>query len=469
MRRFHTSGVGSRAVTAGIPRLKEILDVTRKMRTPSNCLMLKEPYASSPDFVTRFARTLGKTMLADLVARIDLLYEPDPTITGVENDKMMVDIERFITAPRSGSSHWIARLSLSKSECQARDVTPPDVQSLLEQKLGNGVHIVSSQVNALEWCVRMRLANVRDMIEKGFPNEPTTRSTLEETMVQRIVSRLLDSVQVSGHDDVVSAREREIEVWDGDARSNMKKHVVDTLGTNLGELGLIPCVDWSNSTTNDLHEVMETLGIEATLHVLFHEVRATITGDGSYVDSRHMLQIAASMTTQGWLKAISRHGMNKPGSGTGPLVRCSFEETSDVLMDAALFGEIDDSRGVTSSIINGDMARIGSGAFDVLMPDYCLPSQSQSKPRKTKLVKSKVRSVASETPTSSVELVDTSLWSFNNNSQLESLDVPFSAVTDDVSDVASHGNSGSAVYANPPEPRRCEGIFAPSSPVAVHV
>ena len=40
---FHTSGVGSRAVTAGIPRLKEILDVTRKMRTPSNCLVLKKP------------------------------------------------------------------------------------------------------------------------------------------------------------------------------------------------------------------------------------------------------------------------------------------------------------------------------------------------------------------------------------------------------------------------------------------
>ncbi len=468
MRRFHTSGVGSRAVTAGIPRLKEILDVTRKMRTPSNCLMLKEPFASSPDFVTRFARTLGKTMLADLVARIDLLHEPDPSVTEVDNDKMMVEIEHFITRPTPGSSHWVARLSLSKSECQSRDVTPPDIQSLLEQKLGKEAHIVSSQVNALEWCVRIRLANVRVMIEKGFPSEPTTCSTLEETMVQRIVSRLLDSVQVSGHEDVESAREREVEVWKGGAHANVKKHVVDTLGTNLSELGLIACVDWANSTTNNLHEVMETLGIEATLHVLFHEVRMTITGDGSYVDSRHMLQIAASMTTHGWLKAISRHGMNKPGSGTGPLVRCSFEETSDVLMDAALFGEIDDSRGVTSSIINGDMARIGSGAFDVLMPDYCLPSQSQSKPRKTKLVKSKVRSVASEAPTSSVELVDTSLWSFNNNSQVESLDVPFSDVPDDVSDVVSHGNSGSAVYANPPEPRRWEGIFAPSSPVAVH-
>ena len=142
---FHTSGVGSRAVTAGIPRLKEILDVTRKMRTPSNCLVLKEPYGSSPDFATRFARTLGKTMLSDLVCRVDLLYEPDPFHTDVDNDRMMVEIESFISAPERGSSHWVARLSLSKSECQARDVTPPDIQSLLVEKLGREAQVSAAR------------------------------------------------------------------------------------------------------------------------------------------------------------------------------------------------------------------------------------------------------------------------------------------------------------------------------------
>lgn len=460
---FHTSGVGSRAVTAGIPRLKEILDVTRKMRTPSNCLVLRDPFGAAPDFAARFARTLGRTTLADLVCRTDLLFEPDPARTDLEGDRMMVEIESYLSAPPEGSSRWVARLVLSKTECQARDVTPPDIQALLEKKLGGEAHVVASQVNALEWCVRVRLARVRDMVARGFPNEPSASATLEETLVQRVVSRLVDSVQVAGHEDVQSAREREVEVWDFVARANRKRHVVDTLGTKLCELGLIPCVDWERSTTNNLHEVMETLGIEATLHVLFHEVRTTITGDGSYVDPRHMLQIAASMTVQGWLKAISRHGMNKPGSGTGPLVRCSFEETSDVLMDAALFGEVDDSRGVTSSIINGDMARIGSGAFDVLMPDRFLPTQGQQRPARSRLVKSRVRSVASEPPTSSVELVDPSLWSFNGNPQPEAVDVPFSEAAEGTG-VSSHGQSGSGVYAHPPQPRRWEGIFAPSSP-----
>ena len=468
---FHTSGVGSRAVTAGIPRLKEILDVTRKMRTPSNTLVLHDPYASSLDFATRFARTLSKTMLSDLVVRIDLLYEPDFSQTNIDNDRMMVEMENYLTSPPKDSSEWVARLMLSKAECQARDITPPDIHVFLKDKLGDEAHVLSSQVNALEWCIRIRLAHVRRMIQHGFPNEPITNSTLEETMVQRIVSRLADTVQISGHECVQSATERESEVWDPETSTNVKKHVVDTLGINLNQLGLIPCVDWERSTTNSLHEVLEVLGIEATMHVLFHEVRTTITGDGSYVDSRHMLQIAASMTTQGWLKAISRHGMNKPGSGTGPLVRCSFEETSDVLMDAALFGEIDDSRGVTSSIINGDMARIGSGAFDVLMPDSCFPMPTQtSRPRSSKLVKSKVRSVTTEPLISSVEMVDTSLWSFNNTRQPQSVEVPFSEQESmDVDKVNSSGQIGNAVYGEPPTPRHWEGIFVPSSPQMVQV
>ena len=469
---FHTSGVGSRAVTAGIPRLKEILDVTRKMRTPSNCLYLHEPFASSPDFVARFACTLGKTMLSDLVTRVDILFEPNALHTEVESDRMMVEIEGFLSSPPPGSSEWVARLALSKTECRARDITPPDIHSLLHQKLGMDALITSSQVNALEWCVRIRFANAHRMIQTGFPNEPVSKSTLEETMVQRFVSRLVDSVQVSGHADVQSAREREVDIWDGASCANVKRHVVDTLGTNLCELGVIPCVDWAQSTTNNLHEVAETLGIEATVHVLFHEVRTTITGDGTYVDARHMLQIAASMTAQGWLKAISRHGMNKPGSGTGPLVRCSFEETSDVLMDAALFGEVDDSRGVTSSIINGDMARIGSGAFDVMMPEWAVPTQVRSRSHANKLVKSRVRSVATEELVSSVEIVDKSLWSFNSTSKPEAVDVPFfefeaGGPTDDR--VSSHGQSGGALYGDPPERRQWEGIFSPSSPVGVVV
>ena len=46
------------------------------------------------------------------------------------------------------------------------------------------------------------------------------------------------------------------------------------------------------------------------------------------------------------------------------LNRASFEETYDVLLDAAFFKQRDAMRGVTSSIITGRKARLGTGMAD---------------------------------------------------------------------------------------------------------
>jgi DNA-directed RNA polymerase II subunit RPB1 len=52
---------------------------------------------------------------------------------------------------------------------------------------------------------------------------------------------------------------------------------------------------------------------------------------------------------------------------TGALMRCSFEETVDVLMDAASHAEVDPMRGVSENIIMGQLPRMGTGCFDLLL------------------------------------------------------------------------------------------------------
>ena len=46
-------------------------------------------------------------------------------------------------------------------------------------------------------------------------------------------------------------------------------------------------------------------------------------------------------------------------------MKCSFEETVDVLCDAAQFSEKDLLKGVTENITLGKLARIGTGSFDI--------------------------------------------------------------------------------------------------------
>jgi DNA-directed RNA polymerase II subunit RPB1 len=45
--------------------------------------------------------------------------------------------------------------------------------------------------------------------------------------------------------------------------------------------------------------------------------------------------------------------------------RCSFEETVDVLMDAASHAEVDPMRGVSENIIMGQLPRMGTGMLVV--------------------------------------------------------------------------------------------------------
>lgn len=46
--------------------------------------------------------------------------------------------------------------------------------------------------------------------------------------------------------------------------------------------------------------------------------------------------------------------------------RCSFEETVDVLMDAASHAEVDPMRGVSENIIMGQLPRMGTGKMPIL-------------------------------------------------------------------------------------------------------
>ena len=124
---------------------------------------------------------------------------------------------------------------------------------------------------------------------------------------------------------------------------------------------------------------------------MFHELTVTISFDGTYVDPRHIMMIVNTMTRGGYIMPLSRHGINR--MGTGPLLRCSFEETPDILCDAACFGEVDNGKGVSQNIMTGKVANIGTGLSDIMMnPSMMHPRAIQLEAKiGKKVLKSKIR------------------------------------------------------------------------------
>ena len=85
--------------------------------------------------------------------------------------------------------------------------------------------------------------------------------------------------------------------------------------------------------------------------------------DGTYVDDRHLMAVTDAICRGGTIMPLNRHGINR--TDTSPLMRCSFEETTDVLCDAAAFAEAENARSVASLI--GQLAS-RDGVVQVCMP-----------------------------------------------------------------------------------------------------
>lgn len=94
--------------------------------------------------------------------------------------------------------------------------------------------------------------------------------------------------------------------------------------------------------------VLQILGIEAVRKAIEREMHQVISFDGSYVNYRHLALLCDVMTAKGHLMAITRHGINR--QEVGALMRCSFEETVDILMEAAAHSEVDPVKGKGISI-----------------------------------------------------------------------------------------------------------------------
>jgi len=107
------------------------------------------------------------------------------------------------------------------------------------------------------------------------------------------------------------------------------------------------------------------LGIEAAQVAIVKELCGVIEFDGSYVNYCHLALLCDLMTHRGTLMAITRHGINR--ADTAALMRCSFEETVEILMEAVAVGEKDDCHGIAENVMFGQMAPMGTGAFEVAL------------------------------------------------------------------------------------------------------
>jgi len=144
--------------------------------------------------------------------------------------------------------------------------------------------------------------------------------------------------------------------------------VIRTDGSNLSKVLEIPGVDTSRTSTNNIHEIAKTLGIEAARNALVNEAKGVLEEQGLDVDVRHVMLVADMMASTGEVQQIGRHGIS--GKKASVLARAAFEITVPNIVEAAVKGESDPLAGVTENVIVGQSIPIGTGLVELYMSTF---------------------------------------------------------------------------------------------------
>ena len=363
---FHYAGVSSKNVTLGVPRLKEIINVAKNLKTPSMTVYL-EPHISRDINLAKAVQTeLSHTTLRTITASTEIFYDPDPTATVIEDDRDFVEAffaipDEEVEANLHRQSPWLLRFELDRAKMLDKKLEMSFVANAIAAVFKQDIFVIWSEDNAEKLIIRCRALN-----EAGEKEDGGEEDDEEDIFLRQLESTMLSTISlrgVEGIERVFMLKHKRNVITDSGEFDNPTEWVLETDGINLEKVLCVDGVDATRTYSNSIVEVLEVLGIEAARAAVLRELRNVIEFDGSRVNYRHLSLLCDLMTNRGQFMAITRHGINR--ADTGPLMRCSFEETVEILMEAAAIGEVDYCTGVAENVLLGQVAPMGTGAFEL--------------------------------------------------------------------------------------------------------
>ncbi len=381
---FHQAGVAAKsAMTRGVPRLKELLKVTKNPKATSLTISLRPPFRNDKDAVREVVQDLELTLLKDIVLKSAVYYDPSDEDTILPEDRPIIEFFKALEL-RNGSgscgpdgldgtatgddiySKWIIRLEFDREKMFNKNITMDDVYFVIHNAYGffgeqdNNLQTIYSDYNAQKLVMR-----IRPMRQDNVYGD-------QLASIKKFQSLLLNNTIIRGVHGIRAVTWRKdsnrVELVDGEYKP-LEQYLLDTDGANFVAVMNHPTVDGDRLYSTNVHDIYEQLGIEATRAVLYNEMNS-LFGEAE-INYRHLGLLCDIMTHTGRLMQADRYGVNK--MDIGPLAKACFEETEKILLNAALFGDMDPITGVSANIMTGQPIRAGTGFTQVLLDEAALP------------------------------------------------------------------------------------------------
>jgi DNA-directed RNA polymerase II subunit RPB1 len=377
---FHLAGVATKSnVTRGVPRIEEILRLTRNPDKPSATVFLKPSDRHDKDKAAKLCVMIEHTKLVDVVKSIEICFDPNDRATKIHKDVEIIEqfyqFENLVFECNQGAdvdntqhSKWIVRMEIDAEILLDKNITMDDINFAITNSHGSEVSCVFSDMNSSNLVFRIRLNSsvFNKGKKKGTPesldqsDEIHLLKTFQDNILNNIVLRGVSGIQNVNprliKDNVVKEDNKYVrkEMW-----------VLDTTGTNIMDLFSLDFIDYTRTYSNDIREMHNILGIEAARQNILNEFVEVMEASDAYVNYHHLSILCDRMTVKADLVPMFRSGIIS--DDIGPISKGTYEMHTEMFLDASRHGEFDQMRGVSANVMCGQPGYYGTNAFGLLL------------------------------------------------------------------------------------------------------
>lgn len=242
---FHMAGVASKNVTLGVPRLREVINIAKNIKTPSLRIFLEKQYRKDEDVIRQVGNQIEYTNLSHVVKTSSIFYDPNPKKTVIAADQELLDTffdtildeEEYENQSRQ-HSHWILRFELDKNKIISKDVSLEMIDDCIRKVLAGEEPIEIIRNNDHEdlrnLVLRLRLADFQNEDDRTVP-----------MMLRELENHLLNKLTLKGIEQITKvsytkeSAQCKLDVFDpvtGEYKKDQGNIIIETDGVALKEV-----------------------------------------------------------------------------------------------------------------------------------------------------------------------------------------------------------------------------------------
>lgn len=343
---FHKAGQSEKTMTEGVPRFQELLNATRTQKIVNHKIFFTHGTSSVKELRPIVSNRITGISLSDLTNKCEIFIEN-------VNEVWHKPYQLMYPPPFTELSSFI-RVHLKKSAIFEYKISERQIVERIENEYDDIYCIVSP------FCyidIFVDTTNIGSLIDNDVAY--VTSENAMEIYIEDVVEPNLMKLHICGIPSIseifYSSEKKE---WFVETNASNSE---PTKVNNLQQIMSLEDVDDTRTVSNNIWEIYETLGVEATKAFLIEEFMNIMDG----INECHARLLVDRMTFSGSVASISRYTLKN--DECGPMGKASFEESLDNFLNAAAEGEIEPTKGVSASIICGKRSNTGTGIVALKM------------------------------------------------------------------------------------------------------